>query len=142
MLIYLAISPRILYWNFSSSVMIWNLRLDEISTGVGDGDLLERDEWIMNWKRYNSVDVPCSCDVYVLFFFCWVTLIYLKMMMMMMMSCFLSTSAFPSSLVTWERCVKSQLPHCPEGCLTKIPLSWVESFFLSLLLPAIICYKQ
>ena len=43
-LMYLAISPGILYWNFSSSVVIWNLRLDEVLTGVGDGDLLEGDE--------------------------------------------------------------------------------------------------
>ena len=66
---------------------------------------------LMKWKSHNGVDVSCSCDVYVLNFFCKVTLIYLKMMMMMIMSCFLFVFAFPSSLVTWKGCVKSQVPH-------------------------------
>ena len=41
---YLAMLPGILCWNFSSSVMIWNLWLDEVFPGVGDGDLLEEDK--------------------------------------------------------------------------------------------------
>ena len=57
---------------------------------------------LMNWKRYNDVDISCSCDFYVLNFFCRV-----------MMSWFLSVFPFPPSLVTWEDCVKGQLPHCP-----------------------------
>lgn len=43
-LMYLAMLPGILCWNFSSSVMIWNLWLDEVFPGVGDGDLLEEDK--------------------------------------------------------------------------------------------------
>ena len=43
-LMYLAMLSGILCWNFSSSVMIWNLWLDEVFPGVGDGDLLEEDK--------------------------------------------------------------------------------------------------
>ena len=82
---------------------------------------------LMSWKRYNGVDVSCSCDVYVLNVFFRVTLIYLKMMMM---STNLSVFAFPSSLVTWKDCVKGQFPHCPlKVAWQRLPLQWSNLSF-------------
>ena len=44
LLTYLVVSPNILYWNFSFSVVTWNLQLDEVLIEVGDEDLLEEDK--------------------------------------------------------------------------------------------------
>ena len=85
---------------------------------------------LMNWKKY--VNVSCSCVVYVLNLFCWVTLIYLKIMTSWVFFIF----AFPCFFVTWKGCITA------KGCFSKTLLSQFESFFLSLLLSAIIWYKQ
>ena len=82
-------------------------------TGVSDEDLLEGDESDeLESKRYNGVDVSCSCHFCVLNYFFGVALRYLKKVMMM--SCFLSVSTLPSSLVTWKNYVKDSLPRCPQ----------------------------
>ena len=65
---------------------------------------------LMNWKRYNVVDVSCSCDAYVLNSFFGMVLIYLKKMMMM--SCF-----FFGDLE--ELCERPITSLSAEGCLTK-----------------------
>ena len=44
--------------------MIWNLRLDEVLPGVGDEDLLEKDE-INELEEIEWCRQSCSYDVYV-----------------------------------------------------------------------------
>ena len=86
---------------------------------------------LRNSTKYNGVDLFCSFDVYVLNFFCEVTLIYLKKM-----SCFLSVFPFPFSLVICKGCMKGRedIPVFLKCCLSKTHSSGVESSFLSLLL--------
>lgn len=94
---------------------------------------------LMNWKKCNGVDTSCSCDAYVLNFFCGTTLIYLKMMMNSFLSVFTSFLFFGG---LEGLCEGTITPLLTEVCLSKTPPSGVESFFLSLLLSAIILYKQ
>ena len=112
------ITWNIIYWNFSSSVMIWNLWLDKVLTGVIDEDLLEGGESNeLEPKRYNGVDVSCSCHFCVLNYFFGVALIYLKKVIRM--SFFLSVFTLPSSLVTWKNYVKDSLPRCLQDIKSK-----------------------